>query len=649
MAMTPAAGELPSALLGMSRADRYERQKVHWQERTRAWRAQMQPILAELRARIARIESDSAALRGEIVATVQGRADPRAATVADVPSLLAQWADAEDPRRVGLRDSKAHDWKCTVEASHGTWPAPPKDRSRADRPSMCPRCTGAAPRVGELPAYERSVAAIAPLAAELDPSSGAPESISYGSNEPVRWRHVVPAVCPTTGVWYFVTHTWEQAPKLRTGSRTKANGTVTGVNGCRICNSDEADASNCLRSWYPELAQQWVSAVEGRTPDNTPVGSKIDVEWTCPEPEHPTWCAPPNRRTAKALRSGCERCSKNISDKQVALFHEPRTHLPALELEAPILVPPLPGERYNIVRVDIWDETIALVVEFDGWKAHGPAAWRDRTEYDRRKTQHLIAAGQTVIRVREDADILHANDIRVGSGWSAWKVALAVLKRIHQLGLHELPGLAEYAARGSEAAAADTEAALLGLPYVPRRVVKPSRTPKPRELKALPPHPDSLLTPIGPPYKNPIPRRGALRDYGCQCPNKTRVIGAVQVDVHRGNTKSCGCHALATKTRKHSGQGRPPANLVRQWASKAGIDAGAAGAVSARVVASYQLDLAGRRDLLSADNLVPESAALKWFNEAGKTKLSRDRMPSDGRLEYAEAMLKQQPNSQSSA
>ncbi|MBS2549619.1 zinc-ribbon domain-containing protein [Catenulispora sp. NL8] len=643
MAITHRADDLPSALLGMSRADRYERQKAHWQERTRAWRAEMLPVLAELRAQIARIESGSAALREEIVATVRGLADPRVAKVADVPSLLAQWADAEDPRRVGLRDAKARDWKCTVEASHGTWPAPPKDRSRADRPSMCPRCTGAAPSTGELPAYERSVAAVAPLAAELDPSSGTRESISYGSNELVRWRHVVPAVCPTTGVWYFATHVWEQTPKSRTGLRTKADGTVTGVNGCRICNSDEADASNCLRSWYPELAQQWISAPGGRTPDNTPVGSKIDVEWTCLEPEHPTWTAPPNRRTAKALRSGCPRCSKNISDKQVALFHELRTHLPALELEAPMLVPPLPGERYNVVRVDMWDETIALVVEFDGWRTHGPAAWRDRSEYDRRKTQRLTAAGQTVIRVREDADVLGSNDVRVGSGWSAWKVALAVLKRIHQLGLHELPGLAEYAARGSDAAAADTEAALLGTPYVPRRATKPPRAPKPRELKVLPPHTDSLLTPIGPPYENPIPRRGALRNYECGCPNKTRVIGAVQIDVHRGNTNSCGCKAQATKRRKRSGQGRPPAKRVRHWAANVGVDAGSTGAVSARVVASYRLDVAGRRDLLGEDNLIPESAVFQWFDEAGKAKLSRERMPSDSWLDYAEAMLEQQP------
>lgn len=152
MAIASTAGELPSALLGMCRADRYEHQKAHWKERTRAWRAEMQPILAGLRVQIARIEASSAELRSEIATSVQALADPRAASVSDVPSLLAQWADAVDASQVGLRDAKPREWQCTVEPSHGTWPAPPKDRSRPDRPSMCPRSSASALVSGSCPA-----------------------------------------------------------------------------------------------------------------------------------------------------------------------------------------------------------------------------------------------------------------------------------------------------------------------------------------------------------------------------------------------------------------------------------------------------------------------------------------------------------------
>jgi very-short-patch-repair endonuclease len=52
----------------------------------------------------------------------------------------------------------------------------------------------------------------------------------------------------------------------------------------------------------------------------------------------------------------------------------------------------------------MWDEALHLVVEFDGWKTHGPDAWRGRTKDDRIKTRRLTDMGETVIRVREDLD-----------------------------------------------------------------------------------------------------------------------------------------------------------------------------------------------------------------------------------------------------
>ncbi|MET7931603.1 zinc-ribbon domain-containing protein, partial [Streptomyces sp. NPDC005349] len=268
---------------------------------------------------------------------------------------------------------------------------------------------------------------------------------------------------------------------------------LAGINGCPVCNSDQADQSNSLASWYPELAEQWVSGPKGRTPQNTPVGSKIEVAWRCiARKGHRDWTAPPNRRTARALRSGCELCSKNVSAKATALFHELRIHLPDLELEAPIPLALQPGQRYRGARVDMWEEALRLVVEFDGWKTHGPDGPRDRSESDRTKTQRLTEAGQTVIRVREDLDQVEPHDVVVGSGWPAWQTALAVLKRIEALGLHPLPDLSAYARRGTDAAAADTERALLGERYRPRRFPKPAKVEfGPRQLKEVLPHPDS--------------------------------------------------------------------------------------------------------------------------------------------------------------
>ncbi|MBB4987122.1 zinc-ribbon domain-containing protein [Streptomyces nymphaeiformis] len=632
---------LPEPLFGLCRADRYEAQKRFWQQLTQQWRTEVVVSLEQVRAVIDTQTSASQRIREEILDAVHAAVDPRAIPVADIGVLKAQWADAADASRIGARDGTPRTWSCTVAPAHGTWLAPPKDRTRADRPSMCPKCSGAAPRPGELPAPERSVAAIPALAGELHPTSGPAEAISYGSNIPAIWWHQVPAVAPGSGEWYLATHIWEQTPKSRTSLRLKG-GKPAGINGCPVCNSDQADASNNLAAWYPELAEQWVSAPNGRTAYDTPVGSKIEVTWRCiADDEHRDWPAPPNRRTAKALRSGCAMCSKNVSAKAMALFHELRTHLPDLELEAPVLLAPVAGKRYRGERVDMRDEALQLVVEFDGWKTHGPTGWRDRSESDRIKTQRLTDAGETVIRVREDLDPIGKHDVVVGAGWSAWKVAVTVLKRIEQLGLHPLPGLAAYTALGTEAASADTEKALLGERYQPRKFPKPEKAAAgPRKLKESPPHPDSWLTPVGPPYANPKKRAGALRDYRCRCGNL--VTGVRQAEVARGVPKSCGrCAGADSRSIERERTDRELTQAARRWAREQGIEVKTNGALDAQVLASYQLDAAGLTTHLGPDKLIPQAVVKKWAVEQLIGLNARDRIPRQVWLDYAAILVGQ--------
>lgn len=632
---------MPEPLFGLCRADQYETQKKFWQQLTQQWRAEVAVSLEQVRTVIDAQTRASQRFREKILAAVRTAVDPRAISVADVSALSAQWADAADASQIGARDGAPRAWLCTVAPAHGTWLAPPKDRTRSDRPSMCPKCSGAAPRPGELPAPERSVAAIPALAAELHPASGAGEAISYGSNTPAIWWHQVPAVTPGTGEWYLATHVWEQTPKSRTSLRLK-DGKAVGINGCPVCNSDQADASNSLGAWYPELAEQWVSGPDGRTAHNTPVGSKIEVTWRCiADDEHRNWPAPPNRRTAKALRSGCEMCSKNVSAKAMALYYELRTHLPDLELEVPILLAPAPGKRYRGERVDMRDEALRLVVEFDGWKTHGPTGWRDRSEDDRTKTQRLTDAGETVIRVREDLGRIGPHDVVVGAGWSAWKVAVTVLKRIERLGLHPLPELTAYTALGTEAAAADTEKALLGERYQPRKFPKPEKVVAgPRELKESPPHPDSWLTPAGPPYANPKKRGGALRDYRCRCGNP--VTGVRQAEVARGVPRSCGCREDAeSRSAEREPADRELTQAARRWARDQGIEVKTNGALNARALASYQLQAAGLGSHLGSDKLIPQTAVKKWASEQLIGLNARDRIPRRAWLDYAAILVGQ--------
>ena len=626
---------LPDALVGLARADQYDIQKRHWQERTQRWRAEVIGSLQRLRAVTARQEEANQQIREQIRDAVFRAVDPALLTVADLPPLAEQWADPGDASHVGTRDGQPRLWRCTVEASHGTWPAAPKDRTRHDRPSMCPKCSGSAPRPGELPPIERSLAAIPALAAELHPDSGRPEQISYGNKSPVLWTHEVPAVRPGTGEWYVATHVWEQPPKSRTSVRYQGD-RVVGVNGCPICNSYKADSSNSLAAWYPELAAQWVAAAAGRTPENTPVGSKIEVTWRCLADErHPVWPAIPNNRTAKKNRSGCPSCSKNISGKQMALYYELKLHLPELELEAPVPLTPEPGQRYRGVRVDMRDEITRLVIEFDGWKHHGSTGWRERTADDLRKTQRLTDAGETVIRVREDLDPIGPHDVVVGAGWSSWKVAVAVLRRVEQLGLHPLPALADYLTRGSDAAAADTERALLGKRYVPRKMPKVEKALRiPKEIKATPPHPDSRLKPAGPPYANRKPRAGALRDYDCSCGGK--LIGVSQADVSRGNTLSCGCVAREVRHMPRGTDDRSFTHAARRWAREKGMSVNDEGALHAQILASYKLAMALPGTYADSAGLIPEDDVKAWMANNNVKALSRGRTPSSAWHGYVE-------------
>ena len=633
---------LPEALVGLARADQYDIQKRHWQERTQRWRAEVIESLQQLRAITGRQEEANEEIREQIRDTVSRAANPALLTVADLPPLAKQWADPSDASHVGARDGQVRLWRCTVEPAHGTWPAPPKDRTRRDRPSMCPKCSGSAPRPGELPPAERSLAAIPALAAELHTDSGRPEQISYGNKSPVLWTHKVPAVRPGTGEWYVATHVWEQPPKSRTGLKYQG-GRTTGVNGCPICNSDKADASNSLAAWYPELAAQWVAVDAGRTPENTSVGSKVKVTWRCLADErHATWPATINNRTAKENRSGCPSCSNNISDKQVALYYELKQHLPELELEAPVPLTPEPGQRYRGVRVDMWDETIHLVIEFDGWKHHGSTGWRERAPDDLRKTQRLTGAGETVIRVREDLEPIGPHDVVVGAGWNSWKVAVAVHKRVEQLGLHPLPGLADYLARGSEAAAADTERALLGERYVPRKMPKVKKPPRAsKEIKATPPHADSRLTPAGPPYANPKPRAGALRDYDCSCGGK--LMGASQADVSRGNTLSCGCIADEARRTARGHHDRSITRAARRWAGESGIPVNDEGPLQAQILASYKLAVAVPGVYADSAGLIPEDDVKAWMANSGVKSLSRGKTPSGAWHSYADYRIASAP------
>ncbi|MFF5676347.1 hypothetical protein ACFY8S_40775 [Streptomyces hygroscopicus] len=119
---------LPEPLVGLCRADQYERQKKFWQELTQQWRVEVAASLEQVRAKIEKQNAANRELRDNILSAVQAAPDPRELSVADVMVLKNQWADTVDAASVGARDATDRRWRCTVEPGHGSWMAPPKDR-----------------------------------------------------------------------------------------------------------------------------------------------------------------------------------------------------------------------------------------------------------------------------------------------------------------------------------------------------------------------------------------------------------------------------------------------------------------------------------------------------------------------------------------
>ena len=83
----------------------------------------------------------------------------------------------------------------------------------------------------------------------------------------------------------------------------------------------------------------------------------------------------------------------------------------------------------------------------------------------------------------------------------------------------------------------------------PRPKRQRTASPRQRQLTATDPHPGSLLTPIGDPYRNPDSPSEIVRDYRCACGTAKKVT-AVQAQVTSGNTRSCGHLRNQTKRQK---------------------------------------------------------------------------------------------------
>jgi Lsr2 len=224
-----------------------------------------------------------------------------------------------------------------------------------------------------------------------------------------------------------------------------------------------------------------------------------------------------------------------------------------------------------------------------------------------------------------------------------YEQACAVAATIEDCYPGSIPKLAEYLADGLPRGQAQADAYILatwGQLRPPRP--KPQRTAplRRRQLRATDPHPGSLLTPIGNPYRNPERAAEILRDYRCAC-GTAGTVTAVQAQVTSGNTRSCGCLQDQTRRQKRRSIPRAETQAAREWGRQNGMKIGSNGRLPDRILASYRLSQAGHARILDEDGLLEEQRVREWAQAHRRPLAARGKMPSDQWIDFVDDYLAQ--------
>jgi hypothetical protein len=303
--------------------------------------------------------------------------------------------------------------------------------------------------------------------------------------------------------------------------------------------------------------------------------------------------------------------------------------------------------RYKAVEIDarfrLPSDGIIVGLEYDGVYHHSSQV-RERSGHEAEKSRVLKEAGQVaiVIHVRvgnlPPLETPHAMPVSVPEGATPYEQACAVAAAVEAPYPGSIPKLAKYLASGRAQGQAQADAYILatwGQLHPPRP--KPQRTSQPRQrpLKATDPHPGSLLTPIGDPYRNPGQPADILRDYHCAC-GSTEQVTAVQAQATSGNTRSCGCLQDQIRRQKRPAIKRAETQAAREWTRRTGMEAGGNGRLPDRVIASYRLHQSGHGEILSHAGFLEEKHVREWAHANNRPLAARGRLPSNLWLDFAD-------------
>lgn len=194
------------------------------------------------------------------------------------PELVAEWhfKNTFSPYDVSY-GSNRHVWwlgKCGHE-----WTAPVKTRKNGHG---CPFCTG------KLVLSEDSLQSRYPLVA-----------VEWSERNEIKASEI--SVSSQKRCWWKCSkqHEWQASVANRTGCNS----------GCPYCTGNKVCIDNCLATNFPEIAAEWHSTLNERTPSEYLKSGAYKAWWICSRCEY-VWRTSINNRTNTG-KSGCPVCKKS--------------------------------------------------------------------------------------------------------------------------------------------------------------------------------------------------------------------------------------------------------------------------------------------------------------------------------------------------
>lgn len=338
---------------------------------------------------------------------------PRESLAEAAPEVAAEWHPTRNgdliPAAVRVGSGKLAWWKCS-QCGH-EWQTAINKRGRVG--IGCQKCAGvqfgirrATPKVGRSFAHEYPDAA-----EEWHPSRNGELTafdVRPSSNRRVWWR------CAAG-------HEWDVSPANRTrGEQCPECDDVR-----RAIEKATPKPGPSLADLHPDIAAEWHPTLnEPTTAADVNPGGRQKRWWQCKAVGH-VWAAPPYKRVDRG--DGCPDCSTiGVSARQVRLEYE----LAAAGLPVAHGHPAIPVTGRRPVRADIVVPGLHLVVEYDGVRFHAALDKRDRSQ-----TAALIAAGWTVLRVRElPLHSLGGHEVFVTPTELIKSVSVKVLRALENMG-----------------------------------------------------------------------------------------------------------------------------------------------------------------------------------------------------------------------